>query len=72
MRLIFEWTVPNETLRVEIVNPEEQRVNFQLGSSEQKDRFIEEVFIDGNLLGNWKLNVTILGDKPLKGNLKVS
>ena len=72
VRLIFEWTVPNETLRVEIVNPEEQRIKFQLGSSEQKDRFIEEVFIDGNLLGNWKLNVTTLGDKPLKGNLKVT
>ena len=72
VRLIFEWTVPNETLRVEIINPNEQRIKFQLGSSEQKDRFIEEVFIDGNLLGKWKLNATILGDKPLKGNLKVT
>ena len=72
VRLVFEWTVPNETLRIEIINPEEQRIKFQLGSSDQKDRFIEEVFIDGNLLGNWKLNVTTLGDKPLKGNLKVT
>ena len=72
VRLLFEWTVPNETLKVEIINPEEQRIKFQLGSSEQKDRVIEEVFINGNLLGNWKLNVTTLGDKPLKGNLKVT
>ena len=72
VRLIFEWTVPNETLRVEIINPNEQRIKFQLGSSEQKDRFIEEVFIDGNLLGNWKLNVTVLDDIPIDGSLKVT
>ena len=72
VRLIFEWTVPNESLKVEIINPKEQRVKFQLGSNEQKDRHIEEVFMDGNLLGNWKLNVTVLDDIPVDGSLKVT
>ena len=59
-------------LELEIINPEEQRVKFQLGSNEQKDRHIEEVFMDGNLLGNWKLNVTVLDDIPIDGSLKVT
>ena len=28
--------------------------------------------MDGNLLGNWKLNVTVLDDIPVDGSLKVT
>ena len=70
-RILFEWSVPNETLLVELVNPEKQTIGLQLGSKFENST-IEEFFIDEKLKGNWKLNLSILEDIKLDGYLKVT
>ena len=72
VRLIFEWTVPNESLVIEIINPKKQIVKFSLGNNSDENTKIEEVFIDGNILGEWTLNIKTKEDFTLNGNLKVT
>ena len=70
-RILFDWSVPTETLLVELVNPEKHTIGLQLGSKFENST-IEEFFIDENLKGNWKLNLSILEDIKLDGYLKVT
>ena len=44
----------------------------QLGNNSDENTKIEEVFIDGNLLGEWTLNIKTKEDFTLNGNLKVT
>lgn len=71
-RIVFEWTVPNQSLSIEVINPKDQSVNFQIGGNFAKDSSIEEFFIDETFKGLWKVNLFVLGSTELKGYLKVT
>ena len=71
-RIVFEWTVPNEMISIEIHNPKNESINLQLGSKLNKSLKIEEIFIDETLKGNWRLNLNKKGDLNLNGYLKVT
>ena len=72
-RIVFEWTVPNEMIAIEILNPKNELIKLQLGNNFNENSRIEEIFIDETLKGNWVLNLSILGENlDLKGYLKVT
>ena len=72
-RIVFEWTVPNEMISIEILNPKNESIKIQLGNYLNKNSRIEEIFIDETLKGNWRLNLSILEENlDLKGYLKVT
>jgi hypothetical protein len=70
-RIVFEWSVPNETLQVEVINPEKQSIELQLGSNFQES-YLEEFFIDETLKGDWELNLSILEGTEVNGYLKIT
>ena len=72
VRIILEWNVPSESLELEIVNPKKQSIKFPLGNDSNKNLSIAELFINGNLLGDWKFNLSNSKKNIFKGNLKVT
>ena len=71
-RVVFEWTVPNESLSIEIINPNNQSIHFPLGSSSAQVSSIQELFLDGKIKGNWKMNLKVNEEIEPKGFLKVT
>ena len=71
-RVIFEWTVPNESLTIEIINPNNQSIHFPLGNNTAQLSSIQELFLDGKIKGNWKMNLNVNEDIELNGSLKVT
>ena len=71
-RVIFEWTVPNESLSIEIINPNNQSIHFPLGNNTAQLSSIQELFLDGKIKGNWKMNLNVNEDIELNGSLKVT
>lgn len=71
-RIVFEWTVAKQNLSIEVVNPKNHSINFQLGDNSVKNCSIEEFFIDETLKGNWQLNLSKLNENKLNGLLKVT
>ena len=59
-RVVLEWTVPNETLSLEVINPKNQSLQFQLGSNSTEDNSIQELFLDESIKGIWKFNLSAL------------
>ena len=72
VRIILEWNVPSESLELEIVNPKKQSIKFPLGNDSNKNSSITELFINGNLFGEWKFNLSTSKKIIFKGNLKVT
>lgn len=72
MRIIFEWTVPNESLRIEVINPKNQIVSFPLGSNSTMNVSIQDFFIDGTYKGEWKINLSLSSQINFKGTLKIT
>ena len=50
-RVIFEWTVPNESLSIEIINPNNQSIHFPLGNNTAQLSSIQELFLMEKLKG---------------------
>ena len=71
-RVVFEWTVPNESLSIEIINPNNQSIHFLLGNNTAQLSSIQELFLDGKIKGNWKMNLKVNKDIELDGMLKVT
>ena len=71
-RIVFEWTTANENLSVEVINPNDQSIQFQLGNNATKTYSIQELFLDGNIKGTWKMNLSVLEDIEQDGTLKVT
>ena len=72
IRIVFEWTIPNEKIKIEIINPKKQSVEFTLGSNSNNFEQIDEFFINGDILGNWIFNAKTNEGSNLNGTLKVT
>ena len=72
IRIVFEWTIPNEKIKIEIINPKKQSVEFTLGSNSNNFEQIDEFFLNGDILGNWIFNAKTNEGSNLNGTLKVT
>jgi len=72
IRIVFEWTIPNEKIKIEIINPKKQSVEFTLGSNSNNFEQIDEFFLNGDILGNWIFNAKTMEGSNLNGTLKVT
>ncbi len=71
-RVVFEWSLPNEALSIEVINPKNETTKFQLGNSFIENSTVEHVFIDETIKGDWVLNLSISEMEELNGYLKVT
>ncbi|MCV6630518.1 MAG: carboxypeptidase-like regulatory domain-containing protein [Flavobacteriaceae bacterium] len=71
-RLVLEWTVADEALSIEIVNPNNQSIVHQLGSSITKSPKIQEIYLNETFKGAWVLNLSLLENITEEGYLKIS
>jgi hypothetical protein len=70
-RIVFEWSVPNELLFIELVDAKNKSLKMQLGDGFDDSNKAEEFFIH-NSGENLKLNLSLAEKKELEGFLKMT